>query len=191
MSMTGARAVRVARRRGTAEPHAVRLATPAAPTPSDVPDLPFERRPNLAATRRAVRLSILYAGGIAAVYVSLAEVADAGPAGGSPGTLTVLLDLGLLAALLAALGVVVALGAAPRAVELSERETVVVGRFGRRYRFPGRGQLRATVLQRFPAGLLSPTTLESVEIAGGSSRRSFLLEEHLLDGTEPADGGRP
>jgi hypothetical protein len=136
---------------------------------------------------------VLYSAGIAVVYSVLALVARTGPAGGSAGTSTELLVVGVLAVLLAAVGVVVALGAAPRAVEVGDSETVVVGRFGRRYRFPGRGRLRTTVLQRIPAGLLSPVTLESVEIAGGSTRRSFLLDEQLLEapgGSVPTGGDR-
>ena len=188
--MPDARPVRVARTPGKLSPRAVRLA--AAPTRQPIPadTGPREWRPNGAATRRAVRLSVLYAAAIAAVYAGLAGLALSGPTGATVGTSEDLLLAGGLAAMLAAAGVVVSLGSAPRGVELSDAETVIVGRFGHRYRFPGRGQIRPTVLQRFPAGWLAPAALETVEIAGGTTRRSFLLEEHLLEpeGTLPASG---
>jgi hypothetical protein len=125
-------------------------------------------------------LSILFVVAVVAVYGLLVGVAEAGPTGGSAGTAQDLLLAGALAVVLGAVGVVVSLGAAPRAVEISEDATVVVGRFGRRYRFPRPAQLRTTVLARYPAGLLAPVAVESVEIAGGSSRRSFLLDEGIL-----------
>jgi hypothetical protein len=184
-----ARPVRLARPRARGSPHPIRPSVaPRGPTPPEPPPGPeaapkplVERRPNRAATQRAVRLSLLYAVGVAAVYGVLVGVASAGPTGGTIGTEGALLAAGLLALLLAVVGIVYALGTAPRGVELSDDRTVVVGRFGRRYSFPGRRQLRPTVHQRFPAGLLSPVAVESVAIAGGSTRRTFLLEEHLLD----------
>jgi hypothetical protein len=174
--------VRVARSDRRGPPRAVRLAVrpeiPAAP--QGAPGGPSERRRNVAATRRAVRLASLYAVGIAAVYAALVVAARAGPPAGSAGSTGALTVVGGVAVLMIGVGVVVALGAAPRYVELDERETVVVGRFGRRYRFPGRERLKPVVLRRFPAGWLSPIALESVEIGGGTTRRSFLLDEGLL-----------
>jgi hypothetical protein len=179
--MHDARPVRLARKGSSGAPHQVRPATRpvVAPTPRGGP--PTDRRVNRAATQRAIRLSVLYALGIAAVYALLVGIALEGPTGSSAGTAGDLLFAGLLALVLAAIGVLVSLGTAPRAVELGDAETVVVGRFGRRYHFPARDRLHTTVLQRFPAGLLSPVTLESVEIAGGTTRRSFLLDEGLLE----------
>jgi hypothetical protein len=150
-----------------------------------------DRRENRAATGRAIRLSVLFAVAVAAVYGMLVGVAEAGPTGGSPGTTGDLLLAGALAVGLGAVGVVVSLGAAPRAVEVGDEVTVVVGRFGRRYRFPGRAQLRATVLQRYPAGLLAPVAIESIEIGGGTSRRSFLLDEGLLGERAGGSAGAP
>jgi len=173
-----ARSVRIVRAR----------ATPAAPTQPPPPPSGRgapERRANRAATRRAIRLSALYSVGIAAVYALLVGIARSGPTGGSAGGSEDLLAAGLLAVVLGVVGVVVSLGAAPRAVELSDRKTIVVGRFGRRYAFPGRDQLRTVVVQRFPAGLLSPIPLESLEFLGGSSRRTFLLDEGLLQRRDP------
>jgi hypothetical protein len=140
----------------------------------------FERRENRAATVRAMRLSIIYVFGVAAVYLLLAGLARLSSAGTSAGGSADLLAFGVVALVIALAGIVVALGQVPRAVLLGEEETIVVGRFGRQYVFPGRHRLQLTVHQRFPAGLLSPTALESVEIGGGTSRRSFVLEEGLL-----------
>ena len=166
----------------------MRVTVPAAaPAPGAGRPLP-ERRENVGARRRAIRLSLLYGIGLAAVYAALVASAQTAPSGGSAGSSEDLLLAGLLAAALAAAGALVALGAAPRAVVVGEDVTVVIGRFGHRYRYPGRARLRTTVLQRVPAGLLSPVPLESVELAGGSSRRAFLIEEGLLEpGPEPSD----
>jgi hypothetical protein len=147
---------------------------------------PAEHRPNAGASRRAWRLALLFVVAVAAVYGLLADLARVGPAGGSGGALTDLGVVGIVAAAVACAGAVVALGAAPREVILSEAETVVVGRFGRRYVFPGRAQLRAVVLRRTPAGWLSPNAIETVEIYGGSSRRTFALDEGIV-----ATTGRP
>jgi len=176
--VASARAVRVTRPRDGGSARPVRVATlprePSTPAPNDL-------RENRGASRRAIRLSIVYAVAIAGVYGVLATLALTGPAGSGSGTADDLLYLGAIAVAVGALGVVVALAAAPRAVAVGDRETVVLGRFGGRYRYPGRAALRVTVLQRTPAGLLSPVPLELVELAGGTARRTFLLDEHLLD----------
>ena len=180
---SAARPVRLARPGGQGPPRTIRLAIRSEAPVGGAPevDLLPESRPNVAACRRAVRLAMLYAVGITAVYAALIVGAFAGPSAGSAGSTEALVVLGLVAVVLVAGGVVFALGAAPRRVELGTGATVIVGRFGRRYRFPGRDALRPVVLRRFPAGWLTPAPVESVEIAGGSSRRSFLLDEGLLD----------
>ena len=182
--MSVARPVRVTRPSSSARP--ARTKGPSLlPTPGGEPTV--ERRKNAAASRRAVRLSVLFAGGIGAVYAALVLLAGFGPSAGSSGSVQALLIAGIVAVLVAAAGVVVSLGAAPRAIELGEDATIVVGRFGRRYRYPGRARLTTTVLQKVPVGWLTPVPLESVEIAGGSARRSFLLEEGLLKPRNPAE----
>ncbi len=180
---------------------AIRLTRSPAPTPEVSPLVPprltepedgelLVVRPNRDASQRVVRLALLYAIGLAVVYAGLVALARAGPTGDSSGTTSALVLVGVLAAVLGAGGVLYSLGAAPRSVELWSEGTVVVGRFWGRYRFPAAGRLRVTVLRRFPAGPLTPGTIESVEIFGGSSRRSFLLDERIL---EPAadDVGAP
>ena len=177
--MSVARPVRVARDGASARRRVVRVAAPR-PTPPPAEDPTVEARENVGATRRAWRLSIAYAVGLGAVFTALAVSARLGPAGGGAGT-TVEIELaGLVAALLIVAGVVVALGAAPRRVLLGPTATIVVGRFGRTYRFPAREALTVTVLQRHGGGPFSRERLETVELGGGSSRRSFLLDEGLL-----------
>jgi len=194
MSDGGARPVRVARRPqapvrpgSRAPPRAV-----APPTETIGTGSVLVRRPNRAATLRAIRLSVLFSAAIAALYGGLVALAETGPTAGSSGLDGSLELAGAAAALIAALGVLFSLGAAPRAVELGDDATVVVGRFGRRYVFPPWPELRTTVVQRVGAGLLASVPLESVEISGGSTRRTFLLDEHLLDPPEgsAADASR-
>jgi len=175
-----ARPVRVARSAPTSAPRPVPVATASRSPPAGT-GAPVERRENTAATARAVRLSVLFATGIGAVYAALVLVASFGPSAGSSGSSQALLLVGVLAVVVATAGVVVALGAAPRAVELGSDATVIIGRFGRRYYYPGGASLRVMVLQKVPVGWLTPAPLESVEVAGGSARRSFLLEEGLLE----------
>lgn len=147
---------------------------------ASTPGTPVERRPNTAASSRAIRLTLLYLLGVLAVYGILALLANAAPSAGSAGTGTELVGFALIAVILGAAGTLYSLGAAPRAVEIGTEETVVIGRFGRRYRFPRVGGLQVTVLRRFPPGFLNAVVVESVEISGGTSRRSFLLDEDLL-----------
>jgi len=184
--VASARRVRLTRPSTPGPPRQPPIAAPPAEELEPAERPAVERRANRGATQREIRVTITYLVGIAVVYALLVAIARTGPTGSSGGTSGDLLLFGLVAIVLAAAGTVVSVGAAPRSVELGDTETVVVGRFGRRYRFPGRGRLRWTVLQRFPAGPLSPVTLESVEISGGTTRRSFLLEEQLLEPAAPS-----
>ncbi len=186
--MSGARPVRVARSSGPAPEPPGRSGLS---VPSPAPSRPVERRPNTAALRRALWLAVLYVFGIAVVYALLAVLARLAPGGTGPGAANELGAFAAIAALLALAGATVALGSAPREVLLSERQTVVVGRFGRRYVFPGRDRLRVTVLRRVPPGWLSSTAVETVEIFGGSTRRTFTVDEGLLPEPAPEDEPAP
>ncbi len=129
-----------------------------------------------------MRLTLGYVVGIASVYGALVVLSRSTATGSTPGaTVDLLFALGL-AALLAGVGAVLALGAAPRAVLVGAEETVVLGRFRGRHVFPGPGVLTVVVHQRFAAGWLSPTAVASVELLGGARRRTFMLDEGLLDG---------
>ncbi|HYA10369.1 MAG TPA: hypothetical protein VEH10_01670 [Thermoplasmata archaeon] len=188
--MSSARQVRIARAPAAHRAPDADVTTPAAPPPGIDAGPTLERRENAGATHRAHRLALLYAVGIFAVYAALVAAARVAPGGASAGSNAELLLVGILALVLALAGVLVALGTAPRAVEFGARATVVVGRFGRRYAFPERGRLKTTVLQRTPAGRWSPVALELVEVAGGSTRRSFLIDEGLLGPAEDPTGPR-
>jgi hypothetical protein len=183
------RPVRLPRPREARPPRAVRLAVRRPPAtagpPLEVAE-PRERRENVGATRRGVRLAVVFVAAIAGVYGLLVALARSGPSAGSIGVTAALELAAALAVVVGAVGTLVPIVAAPRAVELGERMTIVVGRFGRRYRFPGRDRLTVTVLQRFGRGPLAPVPLVSVEILGGSTRRSFLVDASLFEGV-----GRP
>lgn len=178
--MSAARPVRVAKDGGGAgRTRVVRIAPRPAPDPGPTGGA-VETRENRGASTRARRLAVLYAVAILAVFGALAVAAGMGPAGSGAGTAVAVELVGAVAGLLLVVGVVVSLGSAPRRVVLGPSETVVVGRFGRTYRFPGRDELRVTVLQRVAPGWLSRSALESVELTGGTTRRSFLVDEGLF-----------
>ena len=182
--MSAARPVRLPRTSSETSTRAVRL--PARTPRTEPPPVlaPAELRPNVGATRRAVRLTSLFAVAVAAVFAALALTARTGPNGASGPTVPLLELVAGVAVAVVVAGALFAFGAAPKAVGVGEEVTIVVGRFGRRYRYPGRARLRTVVLQRLPVGLLTPVPLESVEIAGGTHRRSFLVDEGLLPSTD-------
>ncbi len=199
--MSASRPVRVTRVPKSSGPRAVRLAVPTSPRePAPAPPMAptpgigaarSERRENRGGTQRAVRLSLLYAVAIAVLYGALAAIARTAPSGGSSGVGSTLVLFGLLTIAIVAVGALVALTSAPRAIVLSDDATVVIGRFGRARRFPGLGELRWTVLRRFPAGFLSSATVESVELLGRTGRHTYLLEERLLGPLEGAQDAGP
>jgi hypothetical protein len=150
------------------------------------PELPRDIRYNRGGLQRALRLSLLYVGGLVAVYAGFLAYAGTGPDGLTPGIESALVVFGVTAALLAAGGTLVALASAPRTVELSGRETRVVNVFGWVRRFPALGTTEVRALRRFPAGWLSSGPVLSVEFAAGRLRRTYLLEEGLVPTAPPA-----
>lgn len=147
---------------------------------------PTEVRENRAGTQRTNRLAVLYAGGLLGLYAALAVYAHGAPGGSSSGEVYGLELFGGVAVLLALAGVLLAFSSSPRRVELRPDATVFVSRFGGRLKLGARADLEVRIVRRFPAGLLSPGVVEHVEVApkGTGRRRSFLLEEHLLDVAE-------
>jgi hypothetical protein len=102
-----------------------------------------------------------------------------------------LLYFTIFAALLAVAGVLIALGAAPRALEVSPTAVVVEGRWGRRRSFPPLDALRVEVVRRYPAGFLSGDPVESVEIGDGRrGRRTYQLGVGLIPEHLPERPGR-
>jgi hypothetical protein len=63
-----------------------------------------------------------------------------------------------------------------------------VSPLGMRRRFPTGPGLSVRVVRRYPAGLLSSAAVESVEIASGGRRRTYLIEAGLVPAT--AKGAR-
>ena len=176
--MSSARPVRLARPNpaGPGPPaEATAVAPPIPPAPR------VERRANTFAARRARFLALLYVAGVAALFGALAGVARAGPRGGSSGVTGELLLFGGVAAVVALVGALVALGSAPRELLLSERATIVVRWWGHRVTLPERSRLRVSVLRRVPAGVLGGVAIETVEILGGKRRTTLSLDEGLLD----------
>jgi hypothetical protein len=168
--MATARAIRIGR--------PAREATPAVPPVRD-------RRPNRGGVQRAVRLSVAYVAGLAAVYGGFVAYSRSTSGGTTPGADAALLLFGELAAALAAAGAIVTVFSAPRAVELSDTETRVVSVFGWARRFPPLASVRVREVRRYGAGLFGPVPVVSTELTAGKLRRTYLLEEGLL----PPDAG--
>ncbi len=186
--MSSSRPVRIARVPVRATERAIRLpvARPGAPAVPTAP-APFEVRENRAGTQRANRLTILYAAGLLGLYAALAVYAETAPGGSTSGGTYGLELFAAVAVLLVLAGAVLAFSSSPRRVELRPDATVFVGRFGGRLTLGARRDLDVRVVRRFPPGFLTPSVVEHVEIApkGTGRRRSFLLDEHLLDLAAP------
>ena len=191
--MANARPVRVARTSARSGEHAVKLARPrvaSAPRPAS----PRASGPivvNRAAVQRANRLSLLYAGALLVVYGVLGLYARSAPGGTSPGANDGLLWFAGVAVAIAAVGIALTLGSAPRRFELGPERTVVIGRLGRELRLPPLSELNVRVVRRFPEGWLSSAPVEHVEISPRRKGRvrSFLVEEHLLGSTSVGRSG--
>ncbi len=142
------------------------------------------RRENRGGTRRVQRLALLFVVGVAVLFATLAQYASTLPAGRGPGTGQAVEAFAGLGLAVAAGGVVLTLASAPRAVEFGPGAVVVVGRFGRRHRFPPREDLSVRLLRRYPAGFLSDSEVDAVELMGGAGKATFYLERGILDPTE-------
>jgi hypothetical protein len=146
----------------------------------------IERRPNTAGTQRAVRVALVYLLALALLFLGLVLYDRSAPGGRTPGAEGTLLLFAGVAALVGALGAVVSLSPAPRAVEVTPEHVVVVGRWGRRTVWPRRGEITVRVVRRYPAGGLTPRTVESVEVwSTGRPPKSYLVEEGLFAEDEP------
>ena len=160
-----------------------------APPPSEPTGAPTrDRRTNRAATRRARRLTILFVVGIAAIFLAFALADRSSTTGGSPGAVLDLWFTGGIALAVALAGALLTLTSAPSAVEVSLEAVVVVGALGGRRRFERGPRLSVRTLRRMPIGWLAPGGVESVEIASGGVRRTYLMDEGLLaplGGTPP------
>jgi len=186
---------------GPAAPHPVRVPQAGSrteravrlPRGASAPGPPLDtsalgRRENRAGTLRAVRVSLFFVLAVVVLFAVLVSYARAAPGGTSSGTAFQLDLFAVVAVAVAAGGSALSLGSAPRAIEVRQNLTVVVGRFGGRRRFPALPALSVRLVRRFPRGLLSPEPVEVVEVTGGRFRATYFLGEGLLPVTE---GGRP
>ncbi|MGP8077910.1 MAG: hypothetical protein ACLQD8_02865 [Thermoplasmata archaeon] len=141
--------------------------------------------PNRAATQRARRLTALYVVILAALYAGFALLAR-GSAGGPPSGTTQDLELfGLVALVFALAGAILTLLSAPAALELSPTATVVVSPLGSRRTFRTGPGHSVRIVRKFPAGILSSEPVESVEIASGGGRRTYLVDAGILSPAGP------
>lgn len=162
-----------------------------APAGSDQTAVPVERRPNVGGSTRAVRLTTLYVVVLTIFYAGFVLADRAAPGGTSSTTTNGLLMFTGVYLLLAAIGAVYALQPSPRAVEVAPDHVTVVGRWGRRRRFPPLSQLSVSVVRRYPAGWLAPTPVELVELWGeGVPRRSYVVDPGLFEGAKRSDRDR-
>jgi hypothetical protein len=153
--------------------------------------LPGIWRPNSGGSQRAVRVTVLYLVVLAALYVGFVLYDRTAPGGGaSPEANGVLLFTAIFA-VFGVVGVVVTLTPAPRGIEVAGDRVVVVGRWGGRRTLPALEHLSFRVVRRYPAGALSATAVELIEIwARGVPMRSYLVEADLLAGATASEPGR-
>jgi hypothetical protein len=167
-------------RSGTTLPRAVRISA-AAPS-GERPTGPTvrQRKENRSGTQRAVRVSLLFVLAIAVLYGGFALLASTSSDGTGPGVWQQIELFGLIAIAVSVGGTLLTLGSAPRAIETDANGTVVVGRFGGRHRSPAGVPMSVRLVQKYPAGFLSPTAIEVVEVTTGPHRATYFLEEGML-----------
>jgi hypothetical protein len=177
------RTVRIPRSTAPARPG------PAAPSAAPASELtvehPVDHRANLAGRQRASRLAMIYLLALIVMYLGFVALDRASAGGSSPAVTTGLLAFTVVAVALAVGGTFVTLSPAPQAVEVAPAAVVVVEWTGRRRRFPPLEDLRVEVVRRYPAGFLSRSPVETVELAGGGRRRTYQLTEGLLPERRP------
>ena len=173
------------------EPRAVRIprSRGASATPPDDADRRVRAtgpavtglKPNRAGTQRVVRLTVVFLVVLAALYAGFAIYARSSPGGATPGAQTALVEITLLAIVLALAGTILTLNTAPRAIGALPDGFVVVGRWGRRTQWTPLHAVTVRRVRRYPAGFLSGEDVDSVEVFGtGQRRRSYLIEAGLL-----------
>ena len=179
--MATSRPVRIPR--STASPPAT---DPSAPPPAEAPAArSVDRRVNRAGLQRAFRLALIYLVALFVLYVGFVLADRSAPGGTGPTATAGLLYFTIVASALAVGGVLLALAPAARSVEVSPASVVVEEWTGRRRRFPPLEELRVRTLRRYPAGFLSATAVEAVEVEGDGRRRTYHLEEGILPERRP------
>ncbi len=175
--MTNPRAVRIPR---TLPPGTARAVRPTVVRTAPPTSGPADVRTNRAGTQRAVRISLVYLGAVAALYLGTLLYDTSRPDLLTPGVTSDLTVFGVVALLLGVVGALLSLGPAPRSVELRPGSIVVVDRWGRRREWSPRGSVHVRVVRRYPAGLLASEPVESVELALAGRRSHYLVTAGLL-----------
>ncbi len=144
-----------------------------------------DRRPNQAGVERAHRLALIFLGSLAVLYVGFLALDRSAPGGGSATATTGVLYFSAFAAALAAGGLWIALGPAPRAIEVHPDSVIVIEAWGKRREFPPMGEVRASLVRRYPRSFLSSRAVETLEVTDTTGhRRTYQFEEGLLP-TQP------
>ena len=178
------------------EPRAVRIPRPRTSSggPEEHARAPVRRtevavselRPNRAGTQRVVRLTCVYLIVLTVLYTGFALYARSSPGGASSGAHTALIEITILAVILALVGAILTLTPAPRAVGELPDGFVVVGRWGRRTEWTPLREVTVRRIRRYSAGFLSGEEVDSVEVFGARQRRrSYLIEAGLLPERSP------
>lgn len=175
--MSEPRAVRIPRARGPAAP------PPGRERPQERvhgPD-PTDLKLNRAGTQRVVRMTVVYLVVLAGLYAGFAGYARSSPGGTSAGAQAALIEITILAIVLALAGTILTLTPAPRAVGPLPDGFVVVGRWGGRTEYTPLRDVTVRRVRRYSAGLLSGEDVDSIEVFGTRQRRrSYLIEAGLL-----------
>jgi hypothetical protein len=141
----------------------------------------LDRRPNQAATERAHRLAAIYLGALVVLYASFLVLDRSAPGGTSATAQTGLIYFTAFAAVLAVGGLWVALAPAPSAIEVRPDAVLVIEVWGRKRQFPPMGEIRASLVRRYPSGFLSSRAVETLEITDTTGhRRTYQFEEGLI-----------
>ena len=144
-----------------------------------------ERRPYVAGSHRALRLTLFYLVAVALLYVLFLGSAEVASRAGGAGPNFDLLLFGVAALVFALAGVLIALHPAPRRIEITPTAITVVGRWGHRTTWTPRAQLTFRRVRRFAAGILSSDPVESLELSlPGRPPRTYLVTEGLF-ATDP------
>ena len=184
--MATPRAVKIPRTRSTP---ATSPASDSPVPPAATPSSPTERRENTGGSQRVVRLTVLFVVVLASMYAGFLLYDRTAPGGTSPAADNGVLLFSGVFALFAVVGVVYTLTAAPRAVVIGSDRVTVVGRWGRRRKFPPIDRMVVRVVRRYPEGFLAVVPVELVEVSGEDAPvRSYLVSAGLFDGAAGSRG---
>lgn len=175
--MSASRPVRIPRTNESSSGRVIR-AIRTGPRPS-VPEP--EIRPNRAGLQRTNRLTLLFLVAVAVLYAGFSLFARTRPGGTGPGTTDLVLEFGLVALAVGAVGAILTLASAPRRVLAEPDAFTVVGRFGGRTEWRPLARVNVQRLRRYPSGLLSGEEVDSVAVSGPDHwRRTYLIQSGLL-----------